>query len=661
MHYRKAWGMKTLVVAEKPSVGRDIARVLKCTQKGDGYLFGGNYIISWAIGHLVSLNDPEDYNPSLKRWNKSDLPIMPQAMGLKPIQKTQTQLKILQKLLNSKDTSQIVCATDSGREGELIFRYIYQWAGCKKPVKRLWINSLTDTAISDGLAKMKDGKEYDNLYASARCRAEADWLVGMNATRAFTLKNGELLPVGRVQTPTLAILVDRQKEITAFVAKDYWEVQATFAPEPIQPPQDEPAIQSNIETMGNPASISYTGLWISAEGEQKLYDKDQAEAITQKVRSQPGKVESVNTEEKRQLPPQLFDLTELQRECNRKLHFSAQKTLGIAQSLYEKHKLITYPRTDSRYLSKDIEPKLLPILQSIQDSPYDSFAASLLALPKLPITSRIVNDAKVTDHHAIIPTGAKKALSSLTEEERAVYDRILRNFIAAFYPAYVYDVTTVITGVMKERFLSKGRMDKQLGWTVIYAHEKQATNDVSKAAKSPSSDEARSSGKARGKPQLDEESIPLPNLSKGTDVTTADAQTLQKKTQPPKPYTEASLLSAMEHAGRFVEDEALKEALKASGLGTPATRAAIIEKLISSGYVERQKKNLVPTAKAMGLIDMSPPELCSPETTGKWERGLKRIAQGQLDESRFMDSIRRYVLYLIDWAGNDGKDRGKAR
>ena len=613
--------MKTLVIAEKPSVGRDIARVLKCTQKGDGCLHGGTYIVSWALGHLVSLNDPEDYNPSLKRWNKSDLPILPQTMGLKPIPKTQAQLKILKKLMNAKDTSQIICATDSGREGELIFRYIYKWAGCKKPVKRLWISSLTDTAIKDGLSKMKDGHEYDNLYASARCRAEADWLVGMNATRAFTLKNGELLPVGRVQTPTLAILVDRQKEINAFVPKDYWEVQATFTPE-----QSE-------------TSITYNGLWISAEGEQRIYDKEQATTIADKVRHQPGTVESVNTEEKRQQPPQLFDLTELQRECNRKLHFSAQKTLSIAQALYEKHKLITYPRTDSRYLSKDIEPKLIPTLQSIQEAPYDAFAASLLTLPKLPITSRIVNDAKVTDHHAIIPTGSKKPLSDLSEEERMVYDRILRNFIAAFYPAYVYDVTSVITGVLGERFLSKGRVDKQLGWTVIYAHEKQTT-PKKKTEKTSASDD---------------ESPPLPKLSRGEPVSTTEAETLQKKTQPPKPYTEASLLSAMEHAGRFVEDEALKEALKASGLGTPATRAAIIEKLISSSYVERQKKNLVPTNKAIGLIDMSPLELRSPETTGKWERGLKRIAKGDLDENRFMDSIKRYVLYLIDWAGKDGQ------
>ncbi|MCL2404360.1 MAG: DNA topoisomerase III [Defluviitaleaceae bacterium] len=598
--------MKCLVIAEKPSVARDIARVLKCTQRGDGCLHGSDYVVSWAIGHLVTLQEPEDYNPALKRWQKSDLPIVPANMGLKPIQRTESQLNILKKLMDSNEITQIICATDSGREGELIFRYIYHWAKCTKPVKRLWISSLTDAAITDGLSKMRDGCEYDNLYASARCRAEADWLVGMNATRAFTLKNGELLPVGRVQTPTLAILVDRQKEIAAFVSKEYWEVHATFI------------VDENIEAQ-------YPGIWVSPEGEQKIQEKEQAEAIATKVNNATGIVESVETEEKRQLPPQLFDLTELQRECNRKLHFSAQKTLSVAQSLYEKHKLITYPRTDSRYLSKDIEPKLRPVLESIKDAPYNSFAAHILSLPKLPTTSRVINDKKVTDHHAIIPTGSKKSLSGLTSDERAVYDRILRNFLAVFYPAYVYDITTVITLVVDERFQSKGRMDKNLGWTALYAHEKQATKD--------------------------DDSPALPQLSKDTPIITTEAKVQQKKTQPPKPYTEASLLSAMEHAGRFVDDEALKEALKASGLGTPATRAAIIEKLISSGYVERNKKNLVPTSKAMGLIDMSPPELRSPETTGKWERGLQRIANGELDDKRFMESIKRYVLYLIQWAG----------
>jgi DNA topoisomerase-3 len=382
--------MKTLVIAEKPSVGRDIARVLKCKQKGDGFLYNDDYVVSWAVGHLVTLKEPDEYNPSLKKWKMYDLPIIPNAMELKAIPKTESQLMVLKKLMNAKETGQIICATDSGREGELIFRYIYQWANCKKPVKRLWISSLTDTAITDGLANMKDGKDYDNLFASARCRAEADWLVGMNATRAFTIRYGSFgnsLPMGRVQTPSLAILVSRHHEIVAFEAKDYWEVQATFL------------AQSSQE--------HYKGIWLNNEGEERTYNQEQANEVAEKVKDQQGIIESIETEEKRQLPPQLFDLTELQRECNRKLGLSAQDTLTIAQALYEKHKVITYPRTDSRYLSKDMIPKLKPTVQAINAPPYDAFAEYILALESMPINKRIVDDSKVTDHHAIIPTGKK--------------------------------------------------------------------------------------------------------------------------------------------------------------------------------------------------------------------------------------------------------------
>lgn len=601
--------MKTLIIAEKPSVGRDIAKVLNCKLKGDGFLYSDDYVISWAIGHLATLKEPEDYDPSLKRWHMSALPILPQTMGLKSIPSTAKQLNLLKKMLNSKEISQVICATDSGREGELIFRYIYQWAQCNKPVKRLWISSLTDAAISKGLETMKDGSEYDNLFASARCRAEADWLVGMNATRAFTLKHGDLYPVGRVQTPTLAILVNRHKEIEAFVPENYWEVRAQF-----------------ISKNGG-----YIGHYISKEMEERIKTKAEAEAIAQKVKGVTGTVESIETEEKRQLPPQLFDLTELQRECNRKLGFSAQKTLATAQSLYEKHKMITYPRTDSRYLSQDMVPKLKPVVASVPEA-YQGFAATVLALPTLPVTSRIVNDAKVTDHHAIIPTGSKKPLSALSPDERAVYDRILRNFLAVFHDAYVYDMTTVITRAADEMFRSKGKVDRQLGWKAVYAHEK---------------DEGEPAPKAKGAKKDDAEGVALPPLAKGESVTAQETEVLHKKTQPPKPYTEATLLSAMEHAGRFVEDEALKEALKSSGLGTPATRAAMIEKLISSKYVERKKKNLIPTEKGIKLIDIVPLEMSQPETTGKWERGLSRIAKGELDDVKFMDSIRRFVTYLV--------------
>ncbi|MCL2499542.1 MAG: DNA topoisomerase III [Defluviitaleaceae bacterium] len=601
--------MHTVIITEKPSVARDIARVLGCAVENDGFISGEGYVISWALGHLTGLAEPDDYNPAFKKWRMTDLPIIPEEMKIKPLYGTGKQLKLLKKLMNAKETERVICATDSGREGELIFRYIYQWSECKKPVKRLWISSLTDTAIRKGLDNMKDGREYDNLFASARCRSEADWLVGLNTTRALTLRHKDLLPVGRVQTPTLAMLVTRQQEIDAFVSKEYWEVEAC------------------IEANGSDKTDrSYTGLWFDPKAEEnkhRLNEKEKAEAIAKKVRNQSGIIESINTEEKRVPPPQLFDLTELQRECNRKLGFSAQKTLGIAQLLYEKHKMITYPRTDSRYLSNDMVPKLHAVMQRQNEEPYKTFAAPLLTADELPINNRIVNDAKVTDHHAIIPTGSKKPLSALTPDERAVYDRILRNFIAVFYPAHVYDVTTVITNVLSESFESKGKTEKEAGWTVLYAHEKEKDPDP-----------------------------PLPLLMKGQTVTVDKAKVLNKKTQPPKPYTEATLLSAMENAGRFVEDELLKEAMKASGLGTPATRAAIIEKLIASKYIERKKKNLFPTEKGMRLINIVPPELRSPETTGKWERGLSRIANGELEADKFMESIKKYVHYLV---GNAAK------
>ena len=599
--------MKTLIIAEKPSVARDIARVLGCKQKADGQIYNNQYTISWAIGHLATLKEPEDYDPVLKKWRIQDLPIIPTEMGLKPIPKTSKQLNLLKKLMNARDTRDIICATDSGREGELIFRYIYQWAKCKKPVKRLWISSLTDTAIREGLDKMKDGREYDNLFASARCRAEADWLVGMNATRAYTLTNGELLTMGRVQTPTLALLVNRHHEIAAFVSESYWEVKAEFL---------------------TAANAAYTGIYIDKDGNDRLKTETEAAAIAEKVKNQPGIVQSIEAEEKRQPPPQLFDLTELQRECNRRLGFSAQKTLSIAQSLYETHKMITYPRTDSRYLSRDIEPKLRPTLEAVPPL-YMDFTAPLLEMPTLTTSSRIINDAKVTDHHAIIPTGSKKTLESLSADERAVYDRIMRNFIAVFHGAHVYGITTVITTVAGEKFRSRGKVDKQQGWRVVYAGvdaTTSRTNDL-------------------------ETEAPLPPLSKDEPVTVNDAQVLHKKTTPPKPYTEATLLSAMEHAGRFVDDEALKDALKQSGLGTPATRAAMIEKLISSSYVVRNKKSLIPTEKGIRLISIVPQEMRTPETTGKWERGLSRIANGELDDVKFMESIRRYVEYLVQEAG----------
>ncbi|MDR2650011.1 MAG: DNA topoisomerase III [Clostridiales bacterium] len=597
--------MKTLVIAEKPSVGRDIARVLGCASKAEGCLFSDNYIVSWAIGHLVTLFEPEDYSPVWKRWSMNTLPIIPESIRLKPAPKTKKQLNLLKRLMNGKDVDQIICATDSGREGELIFRYIYQMNGCVKPFKRLWISSMTDEAITSGLASMKDGKEYDALYESARCRSEADWLVGMNASRAFTIKYSALLSVGRVQTPTLAIIVSRQKEIEAFVSQDYWEVRADFE---------------------NPA---YSGIWFDYQTkDSKIFNKERAEGIAAKVKNKEGVVSDVTTERKKVPPHQLYDLTELQRDANKRFGFPAQKTLSIAQVLYEKRKLITYPRTDSRHLTSDMAPKIPVVLRRLNIEPYKQYAAYTLGLPSLPITLRIVDDAKVSDHHAVIPADTTPRLASLSPDELKIYDLIVRRFIAAFYPVYIYDITSIISLVEDEIFLTKGNTIIQPGWTELYPQGLTASKDN------------------RNKP---EEAI-LPSVKKGDPIKTKDTKCVKKKTQPPKPYTEATLLSAMENAGRFIENEELASALKESGLGTPATRAAIIERLISVGYITRKSKTLIPTEKGMKLIEAVPPELKSPETTGKWEKGLENIAKSGMDAEKFMASIKRYVNFLVSSA-----------
>ncbi len=597
---------KVVVIAEKPSVARDIARVLKCTGKGNGFLFSDKYIVTWAVGHLVSLFDPEDYDSKYKRWSLGLLPILPESIRLKPIDKTKDQLNILKKLINDKDTESLICATDSGREGELIFRYIYDICKCDKPFKRLWISSMTDSAIKEGFNNLADGESYNNLYLSAKCRSEADWLVGINASRVFTTKYKALLSIGRVQTPTLAILVEKQKEINSFVSKDYWEVTAGFQ--------------------------EYTGLWFEPEtNDSKIPDKEKAYSISEKVLNQEGRVEQITKEQKKQPPPLLYDLTDLQRDCNRRFGFSAKKTLELAQLLYERRKLITYPRTDSRYLSKDMAEKLPVILEKLQLEPsYDGYVSYIKSLPSLPVSKRIIDDSKVSDHHAIIPTESKAGVSALSADEFKVYDLIVRRFLSAFYPHYIYDVTKVVTNVHEERFMTKGATIRQLGYMELY-REVDVGNDT-KEEKGEDTEQK------------------LPDLTEGDKVTVESADVSQKKTKPPKPYTEGTLLSAMENAGRFVDDESLKEMLKESGLGTPATRASIIERLLQVGYVERKGKTLVPTDKGTRLIEIVPVELKSPETTGKWEKGLSSIAKGKMPEQKFMDSIVRYVMFIVNTA-----------
>lgn len=601
---------KTLVIAEKPSVARDIAKTLGVSGKNEGYLTGENYVVSWAIGHLVTLAEPEAYDVKYKKWNFETLPILPDSMKLEAIKKTRSQLKVLHKLMHSREIDEIICATDSGREGELIFRYIYEITQCRKPFRRLWISSMTETAIREGFAHLQDGSHYDLLYHSARCRAEADWLVGMNASRAYTIRYGALLSIGRVQTPTLALIVEKQKEIDAFVPQDYFEVQADFE--------------------------QYTGFWIDEKENTRLDLREKAEQIAARVKGQRGIVSQIVKEEKRQLPPLLYDLTELQRECNRKFGFSAKKTLDIAQSLYEKRKMITYPRTDSRYLSDDMVDKIKQTLGRLKDVPaFSSYAAEVLAKEKLPLSKRIIDNSKVTDHHAIIPTDIRLRTDHLTPEENKVFSLVAARFLAVFYPAYVYESTKVYTKVGLDTFLSKGKTVLQEGWQAV---EKALLPETRK-----------------NKTEKEEEQQ-LPPLTEQQPVVAKRTKVLDKKTKAPPPYTESTLLSAMENAGRFVEDEELKEQMKDSGLGTPATRAAIIERLLSVGYIMRKGKTLVPTEKGQKLIAVVPEELRSPQTTGKWEKGLSSIAKGKMTEERFLESIRRYVRFLVDDAAQHKKD-----
>lgn len=615
---------KVLVIAEKPSVGRDIARVLGCREKGDGLLAGGNYIVSWAVGHLAALCNPEDYNPAWKKWSMETLPIMPEQMQLQAVVSGRAQLAVLKKLLRSPEVESLICATDSGREGELIFRYIYQLCGCRKPFRRLWVSSMTDEALREGFASLRPGADYDNLFASARCRSEADWLVGINASRAYTLKYNTLLSIGRVQTPTLAIIVARAQEIAAFVPEEYWELRADF---------------------GLADGQTYWGVWQDKQGKTRLIGPqaaEQAKALQAAVKGRPAQVLQVGREEKSQPPPLLYDLTELQRDCNRRYGYSAQKTLDIAQSLYERRKLLTYPRTDSRYLSDDLAPHLASRVQRLAGlAQFSDLAAPLLGQP-LPLSKRIIDNSKISDHHAIIPTEGNLRLEGLTPDELRVFRLVALRFLAVFYPPYRYAVTKVLTQVQTEAnpqgelFASRGQEVLQAGWQAVY-QQLQAWE----AAETPPKKTATAKKSAK------EDDQQLPSLQEGQPAQVLAVKSSRKKTQPPKPYTEAGLLSAMENAGRFVEDEALREQLKENGLGTPATRAAIIERLLKVGYIRRQGKNLLPTEKGERLMEVVPPELKSPETTGKWERGLSAIAGGRMTDEVFMASIRRYVQYLV--------------
>jgi DNA topoisomerase-3 len=591
---------KTLVLAEKPSVGREIARVLGCRQNGNGCITGDKYIVTWALGHLVTLADPELYDSKYKTWRLEDLPMLPQEMKLIVIRETAKQFKAIQELMKRQDVDTLVIATDAGREGELVARWIMKKCGWKKPAFRLWISSQTDKAIREGFQNLQPARAYEALYRSAVCRAEADWLVGLNVTRALSCKFNAQLSAGRVQTPTLTMIVQREQEIQRFVPKDYWTVHGQFP--------------------------GFSALWKHGKTqESRLFDRAEAEALVQKVSGKSGVLADVTKELKKEQPPAAYDLTELQRDANKRFNYSAKQTLSIMQNLYERHKLLTYPRTDSRYITDDMAPTLPERLRAISVGPYAPLAAGLLRGQSYS-TKRIIDNAKVTDHHAIIPTEQPLNLSALTTEERNVYDLAVRRFIAVLSPPFEYEETRIRVTVEGENFFAKGKIVRSPGWKNAYGSYVDEESEEDDQEKEQS----------------------LPPVKKGDPIRLQSAKITAGKTKPPARYTEATLLSAMEHPGKFIEDKALKQTVEATGgLGTPATRADIIEKLFNTFYIEKKGKEIIPTSKGIQLIGLAPGDLKSPLLTAQWEHHLAKISRGQGEDQAFMNEMRTYATRLV--------------
>lgn len=591
---------KTLVLTEKPSVAKDIARVLGCKRSGNGCIVGDKYIVTWALGHLVTLADPEAYDDKYKSWRMEDLPMLPGRMKLVVIGQTSKQFKAVSSLLSSAEVSDIVIATDAGREGELVARWIIQKANCRKPMRRLWISSQTDKAIKEGFASLKPSSQYDNLYRSAQCRAEADWLVGLNVTRALTCKHNAQLSAGRVQTPTLAMIVRREEDILRFRPKDYFTVKADFG--------------------------EYTALYKDGKGQARFADAAAAKEVADSVRGKRGVLSEVKKVYRFKAPPAAYDLTELQRDANKKYGYSAKQTLSLMQSLYETHKLLTYPRTDSRYITKDVAATLPERLRAIAIGPYKDAASAVLHSKPLQ-TKYIVNDAKVTDHHAIIPTEQYVDLNKLSREERHIYDLVVRRFIAVLSAPFEYDEVQVKITVGRYNFYTKGQSVKSAGWKAVYDSTLADDDDDSE-------------------PDLAAQRLPA--LSQGAAAAVKEVRVCAGKTSPPARYTEATLLTAMENPVSQVEDGRLRDALKtAGGLGTPATRADIIEKLFNSFYIERRGREIFPTSKGRQLIGIVPPDLKSAELTAKWEQQLSLIAEGKANDRKFIEEMRGYASSLV--------------
>lgn len=587
---------KALVLAEKPSVGREIARVLGCKRGGEGYLEGDRYIVTWALGHLVTLADPDAYEKSWEKWDMDTLPMLPQNRKLVVIPQTGKQFRVVQGLMKRGDVSELVIATDAGREGELVARWIMIKAGWKKPAKRLWISSQTDRAIREGFAKLRPAAEYDNLFRSAQARSEADWLVGLNVTRALTCRHNAQLSAGRVQTPTLALIVSREQEIRRFVPKDYWGVRLKVG--------------------------GFSAYWRDKNGGGRTFDRAVAEKIAAACANGEAVLTQVRKMRRQSPPPAAYDLTELQRDANKRFAYSAKETLNIMQSLYEQHKLLTYPRTDSRYISDDVVATLPERLKAVMVDSYKPLAQKILRDRPLK-TKYLVNNAKVTDHHAILPTEESPELWRLSGPERNIYDLVVRRFLAVLLPPCEYEEVELTLNVAGYSFAAKGKIVTELGWCAVYDRSFDTDEE-------------------------DEEVQSLPQVTQGQRIRVASAAVTAGKTPPPPRYTEATLLTAMEHPQAQVEDKQLRKILEeTSGLGTPATRADIIEKLFSAFYIERRGKELVPTSKGMQLVELAPTELRSASLTAKWEDRLARIARGQERDTAFIEEMRSYAAKLV--------------
>lgn len=600
--------MKALVIAEKPSVARDIARVLKCGKNINGAIEGECYVVTWGLGHLVELADPESYDARNKEWRMEDLPMIPDPFKLEVIKQTGKQYQAVKSQLHRKDISQVIIATDAGREGELVARLILKKAGSRLPIKRLWISSVTDKAIKEGFASLKDGKEYESLRDAALCRAEADWLVGINSTRALTCKYNAQLSCGRVQTPTLAMIAAREERIRAFVPKPYYGMKARVQ------------------------GISFT--WQDkAASSSSSFDRARIEGLLSSLKNEPAQAEQIKRTPKKKQPPLLYDLTELQRDANKQYNYTAKETLNIMQRLYENHKVLTYPRTDSRYLSQDIVPTIKERLKACSVGPYRKIAGALINRP-LPQKMAFVDNSKVSDHHAIIPTEQFVQLDHMTVDERRIYDLVVRRFLAVLYPPCEYEQTEVTVRIGSERFTARANVVTQTGWKAAYEGQSGSwEEDESTEAAESSADSQK-----------------LLSLKEGDVLKGVVLAMTEGKTKPPAPFNEASLLSAMENPAAYMEskDKAMAKTLgETGGLGTVATRADIIEKLFSSFLLEKRGKDIFLTSKAKQLLELVPEDLKKPELTAQWEMKLSAIAKGDLKRDAFMEEIRDYCKELL--------------